>query len=229
MRILVVDDEHKIANAIKRGLEQETYSVDVSYSGLDAYDLAATEEYDLIILDLMLPEMDGFEICEKLRAKKIHTPILMLTARSDLDDKVRGLNTGADDYLTKPFAFEELLARVKALLRRPQAAINNELACDDLVLNTNTFEVKRGGEEINLSRKEFSLLEYLLRNKDKTLSKDQISSHVWDYDSDILPNTVEQTIRYLRNKIDNPFPKKKQLIQTIRGFGYKISDSGKNA
>ncbi len=229
MRVLVIDDEHKIANAIKKGLEQEAYSVDVSYSGLEAYDLASTEEYDLIILDLMLPEMDGFEICEKLRAKKIHTPILMLTAKSDLDDKVKGLNTGADDYLTKPFAFEELLARVKALLRRPQATINNELTCDDLVLDTNTFEVKRGGNEVNLSRKEFSLLEYLLRNKDKTLSKDQISSHVWDYDSDILPNTVEQTVRYLRNKIDNPFPKKKQLIQTVRGFGYKISDLERNA
>lgn len=228
MRILVVDDEHKIANAIKKGLEQEAYSVDVSYSGLNAYDLAATEEYDLIILDLMLPEMDGFEICEKLRAKNIHTPILMLTARSDLDDKVKGLNTGADDYITKPFAFEELLARVRALLRRPQTSINNQLTCDDLVLNTNTFEVSRGGEKINLSRKEFSLLEYLLRNKDKTLTKDQISSHVWDYDSNILPNTVEQTVRYLRNKIDSPFFKKKQLIQTIRGFGYKITDQDKN-
>lgn len=222
MRVLVAEDEHKIARAIKKGLEQENFSVDLAYMGSDAYDLAYTEGYDAIILDIMLPEPDGLEICRRLRKNKIHTPILILTARSELEDKVNGLNTGADDYLTKPFAFEELLARVKALLRRPKVAMENELVCDDLVLNTQTYKVTRGGETINLSKKEYALLEYLLRNQGKTLSKDQIIARVWDYDADILPNTVEQYIGYLRNKIDKKFPVKDHLIHTVRGFGYAL-------
>ncbi|OGC39027.1 DNA-binding response regulator [candidate division WWE3 bacterium RBG_13_37_7] len=225
MKILVVEDEHKIANAIKRGLEQETYAVDVAYTGKDGFDLATTENYDLILLDLMLPEMDGLEVCKKLREESIHTPILMLTAKSELEDKVAGLNYGADDYLTKPFAFEELLARIRALLRRPQNALDDELKCVNLTLNTATFKVERAGKGIALSKKEFALLEYLLRNKNKIVTKDQITTHVWNYESNILPNTVEQYIGYLRNKIDKPF-KDRNLIKTVRGFGYKISEEG---
>lgn len=222
MRILVVEDEHKIANAIKKGLEQETYAVDVSYTGADGYDLAESEDYDLLILDLMLPEMDGLTICRELRAKGIHTPILILTAKGDVSEKVEGLDSGADDYLTKPFSFEELLARVRALSRRPKSTLNTKLSVSDLELDTSSYEVKRTGNTIQLSSKEFSLLEYLMRNSGKTLSKEKIINHVWDYDSDILPNTVEVYIKYLRNKIDKPFPLSKPLIHTIRGFGYKL-------
>ncbi|OGV88592.1 DNA-binding response regulator [Microgenomates group bacterium RBG_19FT_COMBO_39_10] len=225
MRILVIEDEHKIANSIKKGLEQESYAVDIAYDGKQGFDLAATEEYDVIILDLMLPEMDGLELCQKLRKEeKIHTPILMLTAKGQLEDKVKGLNAGADDYLVKPFAFAELLARLKALSRRPKQALDNILTCNDLTLNILTYEVKRGTKKTKLSRKEFALLEYLLRHKNEILTKEQIINHVWDYDADILPNTVEVYIGYLRNKIDKPFKNKAPLIQTIRGFGYKIGE-----
>ncbi len=223
MRILVVEDEHRIANAIKKGLEQETYAVDVVYSGNDGYDLASTEDYDLIILDLMLPGMDGITICKQLRKDSIHIPILVLTAKGQIQDKVIGLNAGADDYLTKPFAFEELLARIRALTRRPRASINDTLKVHDLELNPTSFQVKRGDISLHISNKEFALLEYLMRNADKILTKDQIIAHVWNYDADILPNTIEVYIRKLRNKIDLPFPDKMQLIQTVRGFGYKIT------
>lgn len=222
MRILVVEDEHKIANAIKKGLEQESYAVDVGYDGEYGYDLAATEDYDAIVLDLMLPKVDGLEICRKLRRESIHTPILILTAKGQLEEKVGGLNSGADDYLVKPFAFAELLARVKALTRRPKNAVGVVLTAGDLNLDTLNFQVKRGKKEIKLSKKEFALLEYLLRHKGKILAKEQIINHVWDYDADILPNTVEVYIGYLRNKIDRPFKSKPALIQTVRGFGYKI-------
>jgi DNA-binding response OmpR family regulator len=217
MRILVVEDEHKIANSIKRGFEQETWATDVAYDGEEGYDMASSEDYDVIVLDLMLPKMDGMEICKKLRAQNVHTPILMLTARGELADKVGGLNSGADDYLVKPFAFEELLARVKALARRPKLTNNEELRTNNLTLNTNTFEVKMNGKSIELSRKEFALLEYLMRNTGRVVSKENIIAHVWDYESDILPNTVEVFIGYLRDKIG------KDLIKTVRGFGYKIN------
>jgi len=223
MRILVVEDEHKIANSIKKGLEQESFAVDVAYDGTDGYDMAAVEEYDVVVLDLMLPSMDGIEICKKLREEEnIHTPILMLTAKGQLNDKVEGLNAGADDYLVKPFAFEELLARIKALTRRPKAALTTTLTVGDLSLNTNTYEVRRSGKQIQLSKKEFALLEYLLRNPGKILTKDQIISHVWNYDADVLPNTVEVYIGYLRDKIGKPFKGSQPLIQTVRGFGYKL-------
>lgn len=222
MRILVVEDEHRIANSIKKGLEQEKYAVDVAYDGNNGFDLASTEEYDIIILDLMLPGMDGITICQKLRKNKIQTPILILTAKGQIQDRVKGLDNGADDYLTKPFSFEELLARIRALLRRPKANLDETLSITGLTLNSKLFEVKRDGKLIYLSNKEFSLLEYLLRNKVRILTKDQIISHVWNYDADILPNTVEVYIRNLRNKIDLPFKNKKPLIKTIRGFGYKI-------
>lgn len=222
MRILVVEDEHKIANSIKKGLEQETYAVDVVYDGNQGYDLAASEDYDLIILDILLPGLSGLQICKNLRKQNIHTPILILTARGQVSDKVEGLNAGADDYLAKPFAFEELLARIKALTRRPKDSLGSVLSCEDLSLNTLTYEVKRDGKLINISSKEFALLEYLLRHKNQIFTKEQIISHVWDYDADVLPNTVEVYIGYLRNKIDKPFANKKPLIQTVRGFGYRI-------
>lgn len=223
MRILVVEDEHKIANSVKKGLEQEFYAVDLAFDGEHGFDLAATEDYDVIILDLMLPKINGLEICKKLRREKnIHTPILMLTAKGELDDKVNGLNSGADDYLVKPFAFIEFLARIRALTRRPKQALANTLSFKDLTLNTLTFEVKRADRQIKLSKKEFALLEYLLRHQGKVLTKEKIINHVWDYDADILPNTVEVYIGYLRNKIDRSFKKKPKLIKTVRGFGYKI-------
>lgn len=222
MRILVVEDEHRIANSIKKGLEQERYAVDVAYDGNNGYDLASAEEYDVIILDLMLSGMDGITVCKELRKENIHTPILMLTAKGQIQDKVKGLDSGADDYLVKPFSFEELLARIRALTRRPKTSLDEILIVADLTLNSKLFEVKRSGKLISLSNKEFSLLEYLLRNKTRILTKDQIISHVWNYDADILLNTVEVYIRNLRNKIDLPFKNKKPLIATVRGFGYKI-------
>jgi len=224
MRILIIEDDHKIANAIKKGLEQESYAVDVTYDGQKGIVNALEPEYDLVILDRMLPGgIDGLRICQAMRDHKIHTPVLMLTAKDKIRDKVDGLNAGADDYLIKPFAFEELIARVRALLRRPIKQIDNVLKIDDLELNPINFEVKRGNKKINLSNKEFALLEYMMRNPSRILTKDNIISHVWDYDADILPNTVEVYIGYLRDKIDRPFKGKTKLIKTVRGFGYKIS------
>ncbi len=221
MRILVVEDDHTIAQAIKEGLEQETFAVDVAYDGEEGYLSASSEEYDLIILDLMLPGMDGLQIAKKLRAEKNHTRILMLTAKDRLPDKINGLNTGADDYMVKPFSFEELLARIKALLRRPHEKKAEVMEAGDLKLDTIKKEVRRRGKIIPLSSKEYALLEYLLRNKGRVLSKNNIMSHVWDFDADILPNTVEVFITYLRAKIDKPF-KGPGIIETVRGFGYKV-------
>lgn len=222
MRILIIEDDRKIANAIKKGLEQESYAVDVSYDGQDGYGQAKTIDYDLIILDRMLPGIDGLEICRALREQKNKTSILMLTAKDKVTDKVEGLNAGADDYLAKPFSFEELLARIRALLRRPQEFTNNILTVANLSLDRVAFEVKRTNKLISLSSKEFALLEYLMRNPNRILTKDNIIAHVWDYDADILPNTVEVYIGYLRNKIDKPFASEPSVIQTIRGFGYKL-------
>lgn len=222
MRILVVEDEHRIANSIKKGFEQEGYAVDVAYDGEAGYDLAATEDYDIMILDLMLPLMDGIAMTKELRKNKVHTPILILTAKGQIQDKVKGLDSGADDYLVKPFSFEELLARVRALSRRPKNSLDTVLSVNGLTLDPKTYEVKRDGKDLKISSKEFSLLEYMMRNPGKILSKDQIISHVWNYDADILPNTVEVYIKSLRSKIDEPFQNKKPLITTVRGFGYKI-------
>lgn len=222
MKILLVEDEHKIAQAIKKGLEQEKYVVTISYDGEEGLDLVLSETFDLIILDRLLPKVDGLEICKKARQKDIQTPILMLTARGQTHEKVEGLNSGADDYLTKPFAFEELLARIKALLRRPSETLGTILKIEDLELDTSKYEVKRNDNNIKLSSKEFALLEYLMRHPNKILTKDQLIDHVWSYEADILPNTVEVYIGYLRNKIDRPFKSKKPLINTYRGFGYKL-------
>lgn len=222
MRILIIEDEHKIANAIRAGLEQETYAADVAYDSDDGLASARAEDYDLIILDRMLPgSQDGLEICKTLRSEGKHTPILMLTAKDKIGDRVEGLNAGADDYLVKPFAFEELLARIRALLRRPSASRGTVLTAADLSLDPAGFEVKRAGQAISLSAREFALLEYMMRNPNRVLTKDTIIAHVWDYDADVLPNTVEVYIGYLRHKIDQPF-KGIELIKTVRGFGYKL-------
>jgi two-component system, OmpR family, response regulator len=222
MRILVVEDEHKIANSIRTGLEQETHAVDVAYDGTDGYDLAASEEYDLMIFDRMLPGVDGVTMTRKLRTNGIHTPILMLTAKGQIEDRVEGLDSGADDYLTKPFAFSELLARIRALGRRPKQSTGTELKIADLTIQTATFEVTRDGTSIQLSSKEYALLEYLVRHANQTITKEQIINHVWSYDADVLPNSVEVYIKHLRDKLDKPFKEKPTLIHTIRGFGYKI-------
>lgn len=222
MKILLVEDEHKIANAIKRGFQQERLLTDVMYDGDSGLSAALNEDYDVIILDRMLPgSVDGRAICEAVRAKGIHTPILMLTAKGEVRDRVNGLNVGADDYMVKPFSFEELLARVRALLRRPHDAVGTTLKVEDLTLDTLSFAVKRGETDIALSHTEFALLEYLMRNHGRVLSKTTIINHVWDFDADVLPNTVEAYIGYLRSKIDRPFAGP-PLIQTVRGFGYKI-------
>ncbi|HVX58251.1 MAG TPA: response regulator transcription factor [Candidatus Saccharimonadales bacterium] len=222
MRILVVEDEHKIANALKRGLEQEKYAVDVEYDADGGLGAALSESYDVMIIDRMLPgAIEGIDICRQVRERGIHTPILLLTARDQVRDRVDGLNAGADDYLVKPFSFEELLARVRALMRRPHEAQSTVLMVGDLSLDPVSYEVKRAGHNVRLSAKEFALLEYLMRNAGRVLSKDNLISHVWDFDADILPNTVEVYMGYLRNKIDKPF-KSPQLIHTLRGFGYKL-------
>jgi DNA-binding response OmpR family regulator len=221
MRVLVIEDEHKIARALKKALEQETYAVDVAYDGDEGYAMATTEPYDVAIIDRMLPgQHDGLSIIKAMREAKIHTPVLLLTALGSVNDRTTGLDSGADDYLVKPFALEELLARVRALLRRPAEQHATVLTAGDLSLNTVTFEVKRGDTPIQLTGKEFALLEFLMRNQNRPLPKSTIISHVWDYDADVLPNTVEVYIKYIRNKVDQPFDK--PLIHTIRGFGYKL-------
>jgi DNA-binding response OmpR family regulator len=222
MRILVVEDEHKIAQAIKKGLEHERYAVDVVYNGKESLDFIRSGDYDLVILDRLLPEMDGVTICRIVRNEKIHVPILLLTAKGQVSDRVEGLDAGADDYLVKPFAFSELFARIRALIRRPKQSLSTTFTVGNLTLNTLTFEVKRGAHDISLSSKEFSLLSYLMRNSNKIVTKDQIMNNVWDYEADILPNSVEVYIKHLRNKVDS-FPAMKPLIHTIRGFGYKLS------
>lgn len=214
MRILVVEDEHRIAEAIKKGLMQERYAVDLAYTGTDGYDFATSEEYDAIVMDLMLPGMDGLSVTTKLRKEGVHTPILILTAKSQLQDKIKGLDTGADDYLTKPFAFEELLARLRALMRRPKQETGSVLTADELSMDTIKYEVKKGNRVIELSSKEYSLLEYFMRHAHQVLNKDQIIAHVWDYDADILPNTIEVYVKKLRSKDIE--------ITTVRGFGYKL-------
>ncbi len=223
MRILIVEDEHRIAATLKKGLEQEHFVVDLAYDGTTGFDMASEVNYDLFIFDLMLPGKDGLSLIKEIREKQIHTPILILTAKGQIEDKVTGLNAGADDYLIKPFSFEELLARVRALSRRPLKIASSSILVGDLSLDKESFEVQRGGQTLNLSSKEFTLLNFLMEHQGKILSKDQIISHVWDYDADILPNTVEVYIRSLRKKIDIPFKDKSALIKTIRGFGYKIS------
>ena len=222
MRILLVEDDTAIARSLKEGLEDESYAVDVANDGSEGYRTAAADDDDVIILDIMLPEMNGYEVCRALRNDGNKTPILMLTARDAERDIVEGLDTGADDYLAKPFSFDVLLARIRALLRRPNEKLEEILQVGDLKLDPSSKKVTRASQEISLTAKEYSVLEYLMRNKGKVLSKEQIISHVWDFDADVLPNNVELFIMFLRRKIDKPF--KSKLIHTVSGFGYKLEE-----
>ncbi len=224
MRVLFVEDEEKIAKAVKRGLELKGYAVDTVADADTGLSYAVDPDYDIIILDRMLPgSMDGIEVAKKARAEGQKAPILILTARGSIDDRVEGLNSGADDYLVKPFSFSELVARIQALLRRPPIATGSVLEYDDLMLDPAKYEVKRGNVPIKLSSKEFALLEYLMRHAEQVLTKDMIINHVWNEDAIVMPNTVEVYIGYLRAKIDRPFRDANQLINTVRGFGYKLS------
>ena len=220
MRILVVDDDRRLCAVIKRGLLEEAYAVDLAYDGEEGAYLAEVNPYDLIILDIMLPNKDGIQVCHELRAKKINIPILMLTARDTVEDRVKGLDTGADDYLIKPFAFSELLARVRALLRREGMSKSPELRVGDLTLNTLTRQVWRGQRPIELTTKEYVILEYLMRHPNVVVTRTMIEEHAWDYDFDSLSNLVDVYIRRLRRKIDDDG--EDGLIQTVRGAGYRL-------
>ncbi len=223
MRILVVEDEKRIADFIARGLKEEHYAVDTAYDGEEGLYMAEINTYDLMIFDIMLPQNDGVEMCRRLRHKKINVPILMLTARAAIKDKIEGLNAGADDYLTKPFSFGELLARVKVLLRRSTVHKTSFLKAADLELNQLNHEVKRAGKAIVLTAKEFMLLEYLMLNSAQVISRSMISEHVWNEQFDSMSNVIDVHIRNLRNKIDEGFRRK--LIHTLRGSGYMLKNS----
>ncbi|MFN8594761.1 MAG: response regulator transcription factor [Anaerolineae bacterium] len=224
MRLLIVEDERQIASFLERGLKEEGYAVDVVYNGNDGLDWAAAVEYDLIVLDVMLPGRDGYSVCRELRQRGVKTPVLMLTARDTVDDRVTGLDSGADDYLVKPFAFKELLARLRAITRRQGESKSVELQLADLTLNTLTHSAQRGDRRIELTAKEYALLEFLLRNPNRVLSRTQIGEHVWNLDFVPESNVVDVYIRYLRKKIDEGFDLK--LIKTMRGSGYLISADG---
>jgi len=220
MRILLVEDEERIAAFIRKGLKEELYTVDVARDGSEALDIADAGEYDLIILDLRLPVRDGISVCRELRAQGNTTPILMLTARDTIDDRVRGLDAGADDYLVKPFAFQELLARLRALARRPPVVQDLTLRMANLTLDTRTHQARRDAQLIELSAREYCLLELLMRQPGQVLTRTQIAEQIWGYDFDANSNVVDVYIRYLRRKVDDPFEPK--LIQTVRGVGYKL-------
>src|SRR5271154_5647182 len=225
MRILVVEDEKRIADFLTRGLQGAGYAVDSAANGANALEMVHTTDYDLVILDIMLPDMDGLKILEKIRNRKVGPPVLILSARGAVDDRVKGLELGADDYLTKPFAFVELLARVRARLRRGQPT-PERLQVGDLSLDCIRRKVTRSNENIELAPKEFSILEYLMRNRGRPLSRTMIVEHVWDMDYDGLTNIVDVYIRHLRSKIDDKWPVK--MIQTVRGIGYMLDLPEKN-
>ncbi len=225
MRLLVIEDEKSLLKIIAKRLKEEGYSIDAVTNGRDGENYIYSTDYDCIILDIMIPIVDGLTLLRRIRAKKISTPILLLTARDSIEDRVVGLDTGADDYLIKPFSFDELLARVRALLRRQKEKRDIVLSVGDLKLDTVTREVKRGDRSIELTSKEYSILEYFLKNKNRVLTKSQIAEHVWNYDFEYNSNIVEVYIRYLRRKIDEDFENK--LIHTIRGGGYVLRDESK--
>jgi DNA-binding response OmpR family regulator len=220
MRILVADDDRRLTSIVKRGLMEEAYAVDVAYDGEESEYLAEINPYDLVILDIMMPKKDGIEVCRELRAKSVNTPILMLTARDAVEDRVKGLDAGADDYLVKPFAFNELLARVRALLRRNGVTRSPELKVGDLSLNTLTREVRRGERVVELTTKEYVILEYLMRHPNVVVTRRMLEEHAWDYDFDSLSNLIDVYIRRLRRKID--FGGQKSMIHTVRGAGYRL-------
>jgi len=222
MRILIVEDEKKVASFVKRGLEEEQYAVDVAYDGEEGLYMASNNPYDLLILDIMLPKKDGLTVVKELRAKDITTPILCLTAKDKVEDVVSGLDSGSDDYLAKPFAFAELVARVRALLRRPSQDRGAEIAFADLRLDPVAHKVWRGDREIVLTAKEYALLEYFIRNPNKILTRTMIAEHVWDYNFDSFTNIIDVYVNYLRKKVDKDYDKK--LIHTVRGVGYVLKE-----
>ena len=220
MRILIVDDDRRLCSIIKRGLLEETYAVDVAYDGEEGAYLATINPYDLIILDIMMPKKDGIEVCNELRTNGMNMPILMLTAKDTVEDRVKGLDAGADDYLVKPFAFSELLARVRALLRREGTSKTPVIQVGDLVLNTQTREVWRGQRAIELTTKEYVILEYFMRHPNMVVTRTMLEEHAWDYDFDSMSNLIDVYIRRLRRKIDDG--EEYSLIRTVRGAGYRI-------
>ncbi len=220
MRILVVDDDRRLCGIIKRGLLEEGYAVDVAHDGEEGGYLAESESYDVIILDIMMPIKDGLEVCRSLREKRVNIPILMLTARDSVEDRVTGLDAGADDYLVKPFAFNELLARIRALLRREGASKSPRIHVGDLMLDTVTRESWRGQRLIELTTKEYTILEYFMRHPNMVITRTMLQEHAWDYDFDSLSNLIDVYIRRLRRKIDNGEPE--SMFQTVRGAGYRL-------
>lgn len=221
MRILVVEDETRLADLIKRGLTHEGHAVDLAETGEDALDWIEAANHDAIVLDIMLPGISGIEVCRTLRRRSVQTPILLLTARDAVPDRVAGLDAGADDYLVKPFAFPELLARLRALARRPHETHQTQLVAGNLVLDPASRQVWRGQREVHLQNKEFRILEYLMRNPNRVLSRDQIAEYAWDYDFPAVTNVIDVHIKSLRRKLDDPYPG--QLVQTVRGAGYRLA------
>ncbi len=222
MRLLIVEDERALRSVLTERLKKEGYSVDTSSNGTDARHYLSAAPYDLVLLDIMLPGVDGLTLLQELRAQGSDTPVLLLTARDTIEDRVRGLDAGADDYLIKPFSYEELLARIRVLTRRKYQNTTNQLSLADLTLNLSTRVVTRGGQVLHLSAKEYALLEYLLQNKGVILTRKQIENHVWSYDYEGGSNVIDAYIRLLRKKVDNPFPEK--LIHTLRGHGYILQE-----
>jgi DNA-binding response OmpR family regulator len=220
MRILLIEDNRRLSQSLKLSLEEDGYAVDPAFDGDEGQYLAELTPYDAIILDLMLPKKDGLTVCHELRDKRINTPILMLTARDTVDDRVRGLDSGADDYLVKPFALNELRARLRALLRREAPEKSSIILVDNLALDTTTHRVSRSGRAIDLTAKEYALLEYFMRNPDRLISREMAESHVWSYDFEGVSNVIDVYVRRLRRKIDDPYPTK--LIETVRGAGYRL-------
>ncbi len=220
MRLLIVEDNHHLSRSLKLSLEEEGYAVDAAFDGEEAEDLAELTAYDAMILDIMLPKKDGLTVCRELRAKHINVPILMLTARDTVDDRVHGLDSGADDYLVKPFALNELRARLRALLRREAVDKTSHLTVDTLALDPATHRVEREGQPIDLTAKEYALLEYFMRNPERLITREMAESHVWSYDFEGVSNVVDVYVRRLRRKIDDPFPAK--LFETVRGAGYRL-------
>jgi DNA-binding response OmpR family regulator len=220
MRLLIVEDNHRLNNSLRMSLMDDGYAVDPAFDGVEGEELAEMTPYDAIILDLMLPKKDGIEVCRDLRDKHVNTPILMLTARDTIEDRVQGLDSGADDYLVKPFAIEELRARLRALLRRDSSDKSGLIQVGDLMLDPATHSVERNGAPIQLTAKEYSLLEYFMRNPDRLITREMAESHIWSYDFDGTSNVVDVYIRRLRRKIDDPFAVK--LFETIRGAGYRL-------
>lgn len=223
MRILIIEDEQRLSNTIKKGLVEEGFAVDQTYDGEEGKYLAESEDYDLIILDVMLPKIDGVTLCKELRTKNVKTPILMLTAKTTIEDKVVGLDSGADDYMTKPFSFIELRSRIQALLRRSKQEASPIIKIADLILDPIKHKVERAGKNIDLTPKEFSVLEFLMRHKDEIVTRTMITEHVWDYNFDSLSNIVDVYVAAIRKKVDSGM--KVKLVQTLHGLGYKVAES----